>query len=321
MQNADVRILQLRQVVPSLKIENPWHPVTRAWRNQDCQLGTRQAQNTRVVPVGFTLIEFLVVIAIIAILAAILLPALAKAKDTAVRTKCKSNARQQALALSMYANDNKDFLPNLAGSGVYQPWDMPANVGSFMASSGAPYKIWYDPGAAQTYTDNDNYAFWNDTTAENGNQANRVVGYTQTFEGGPQSLFSSNNSVPPWYFFTNVNTKLTAGNISFFTANLPIRISSRVLLACATITSGGSLPSSVNPYAMMKTFRWNNVPHSEDPDVPGQKPFTSSHMATSTLASGGNQAMFDAHVEWRPLQKMIPRAASSDPSHGPNFYW
>ena len=94
---------------------------------------------------AFTLIELLVVIAIIAILAAMLLPALAKAKERARRTKCISNLRQLGIACYTYASENKDFLPQGTMDGDW-PHDMSKVNADLLVGAGALPKIFYCGG-------------------------------------------------------------------------------------------------------------------------------------------------------------------------------
>jgi prepilin-type N-terminal cleavage/methylation domain-containing protein/prepilin-type processing-associated H-X9-DG protein len=95
-------------------------------------------------PGGFTLIELLVVIAIIAILAALLLPALAKGKEEGRRANCMSNLRQLQLCWQMYADDN---------SGVFCPNDW---IDSGATTSGEFKKTSWCEGDARTDTNTTN---------------------------------------------------------------------------------------------------------------------------------------------------------------------
>ncbi|MDB5172580.1 MAG: xcpT 4, partial [Phycisphaerales bacterium] len=67
---------------------------------------------------GFTLVELLVVIGIIAVLIAMLMPALRRAREEARRVQCASNLRQIGFALTSYANENKDYFPHCGSQGI-----------------------------------------------------------------------------------------------------------------------------------------------------------------------------------------------------------
>src|SRR5260370_16705519 len=108
---------------------------------------------------GFTLIELLVGIAIIAILAAMLLPALAKAKDRAIRTACKNNLKQINIGFTLYANDNRDYLPS-GGVPGYWAWDLPWDPGMTMINKCSPplqWKTFSCPGTGCRFEETNNY--------------------------------------------------------------------------------------------------------------------------------------------------------------------
>ena len=96
------------------------------WKLASSRAGARWKKRGAGGEGAFTLIELLVVIAIIAILAAVLLPALSKAKAQGHSAKCKSNLRQMGIALRMYVDDNRVY-PFGASATSIQPlqnwWD------------------------------------------------------------------------------------------------------------------------------------------------------------------------------------------------------
>jgi prepilin-type N-terminal cleavage/methylation domain-containing protein/prepilin-type processing-associated H-X9-DG protein len=99
----------------------------------------RRVQGPAAIQHGFTLIELLVVIAIIAILASLLLPALARAKQKAKEIKCVSNEKQIALGYLMYASDNSELLPLAAHEGDAAPCQWFFEIAPYIAQRSGSY--------------------------------------------------------------------------------------------------------------------------------------------------------------------------------------
>jgi len=281
---------------------------------------------------AFTLIELLVVIAIIAILAGILLPALAKAKISAIKVECMNNEKQQLTALTMYAGENKDFLPD--GTGGNWAWDMDAYLANLLISAGTTPLTWYDPGTAPRFGPSDWFganpavipegtgtlwgfgAPWLDPSATPGSGF-RVQGYAQTFYNTASYMSGGD-------YYTNTNQKLSATSTPPPTTaplfggpgTYPIGpVSRRPLVACATLNATGNADypaDTMGNYANGGAGSWTQV------DGGYRTPHISAHMKTATIPDGGNIGMIDGHVEWRPFNQMIDR---DDGGSVPWFYY
>lgn len=250
---------------------------------------------------AFTLIELLVVIAIIALLMAILLPALQRAREQSYKVVCANNLKQLGLILRMYGDDNDGQLPRLAAGNWL--WDIAYCTTDYMISKGADRHTFYCP--ADPTKNGDMAICWQYTeayantwpydtvtgqypeTETNRCGQYRVTSYfymMDTWEGrGPQDELDDGTPTKEWV------------------RSLEDRNPSAKDLAVDATLQDSDSGSFVKVEAGGIWDTWSVYDRT-------------NHIRRGSKPDGGNVLFLDGHLQWRPFSEMRNRAGS-DPLH------
>jgi prepilin-type N-terminal cleavage/methylation domain-containing protein/prepilin-type processing-associated H-X9-DG protein len=263
---------------------------------------------------AFTLIELLVVIAVIALLLSILIPALQKARDQALRVKCGENIRQHILALMIYADEHNGRIP--VQHGGYWIWDvsfeaaniqlknMGIDVSKYELQPGEDVPVqpvFYcpaNPMHRKYMESNWSFAINTSTTPPTGY---RVTGYIFLWWGDNWSGagIDYTNDEPAKSFLRRIDIKQPA------TVEL-------VLDTTLSDIRPSVWPADEYPDGNFAQITCGGNPGYGYPD-------SSSHVQTERKPLGGNVGFADGHLEWRPFNEMKKRFPPGNLC--PVFWW
>ncbi len=255
---------------------------------------------------AFTLIELLVVIAVIAMLMAILVPALRTAKEQTKKIVCAHQIRQQCMALLMYAQENEEKMPMMTWAGGQWLWDVSYFTTDVIIASGADRKIFRCPS---NRIDTDKIRYWrysehsvSETTPEPSGiqqrqQEWRVVSYSYLMD-------TKNGRGDIWAASAPGAPKVPSNQKKFIGQTTQSRIpNGQMELITDTVIEYPSLYKWIIPdiYADW-AMGTNHMERTGDPQDP----------------AGGNIGFLDGHVTWRHFEKMYQRYK---PPQDVIFWW